>query len=69
QAPRVEHVGGNYRVETPFLYVESRGEAQTLWAGTTIHELRVEHGRLAISHKRIDLVNAGAALPSIYLIL
>ena len=69
QAPRVEHVGGIYRVETPFLYIESRGEAQTLWAGTTTHELRNEHGRLAIAQKRIDLVNAGSALPTIYLIL
>ena len=69
QSPRVEHVGVIYRVETPFLYIETRGEAQTLWAGTTTHELRVEHGRLAIAQKRIDLVNAGAALPTIYLIL
>jgi 3-phenylpropionate/cinnamic acid dioxygenase small subunit len=70
QAPRiVASEAQRYRTETAFLYIESRGETQTLWAGTTTHDLRVDQGRLAIQQKRIDLVNAHAALPTIYLIL
>ena len=54
---------------TPFLYVEARGEEQVLLAGTCRH-LLVRHGEgFLIRQKRIDLLNAGRALPAIQLFI
>jgi 3-phenylpropionate/cinnamic acid dioxygenase small subunit len=72
QAPQVEaldHAANRYATETPFVYVEARGDEQVTLAGTARHELRVEGGALRIALKRVDLLNAGAALPTIYLFL
>lgn len=64
QAPRVDGM----RARTPFLYVEARGEDQIVLCGTMTHTMRVEDGATRIAEKRIDLVNAHAGLPSIFLI-
>jgi 3-phenylpropionate/cinnamic acid dioxygenase small subunit len=72
QAPAVEtldHAGNRYATQTPFVYVEARGDEQVTLAGSVRHEMRVEGGALRIALKRVDLVNAGAALPTIYLFL
>jgi 3-phenylpropionate/cinnamic acid dioxygenase small subunit len=72
QAPAVEPVdpaANRYVTQTPFVYVEARGDEQITLAGSVRHEMRVENGRLRIALKRVDLVNAGAALPTIYLFL
>lgn len=72
QAPRVLHsdeAAGQYETLAPFVYVEARGDEQIVLAGTVRHRLRAEHGTLGIVQKRIDLLNAGAALPTIFLIL
>jgi len=72
QAPAVEtldHAANRYVTQTPFVYVEARGDEQITFAGTARHELRVEDGALRIALKRVDLLNAGAALPTIYLFL
>lgn len=54
---------------TPFLYVEARGEEQVLLAGTCRH-LLVRHAEgFLIRQKRIDLLNAGRALPAIQLFI
>ena len=54
---------------TPFLYVEARGEDQVLLAGSCRH-LLVRHGEgFLIRQKRIDLLNAGRALPAIQLFI
>jgi 3-phenylpropionate/cinnamic acid dioxygenase small subunit len=54
---------------TPFIYVEARGENQVLLAGTCRH-LLVRHGEgFLIRQKRIDLLNAGRALPAIQLFI
>lgn len=54
---------------TPFIYVEARGEEQLLLAGTCRH-LLVRHGEsFLIRQKRIDLLNAGRALPAIQLFI
>ncbi len=70
QPPRVEridHDANDYRLRTPFVYVEARGEQQTLLAGTCRHHLVRADGALKIALKRVDLVNAGAAHPAIQL--
>jgi 3-phenylpropionate/cinnamic acid dioxygenase small subunit len=72
QAPAVEaldHAANRYVTQTPFVYVEARGDDQVTLAGTVRHELRIADGELRIVLKRIDLLNAGAALPTIYLFL
>jgi 3-phenylpropionate/cinnamic acid dioxygenase small subunit len=72
QAPAVEtldHAANRYVTQTPFVYVEARGDDQVMLAGTVRHELRVADGELRIALKRVDLLNAGAALPTIYLFL
>jgi len=72
QAPLVDaldHAANRYATQTPFVYVEARGDEQITLAGTVRHEMRVESGLLRIALKRVDLVNAGAALPTIYLFL
>ena len=54
---------------TPFIYVEARGEDQVLLAGTCRH-LLVRHAEgFLIRQKRIDLLNAGRALPAIQLFI
>lgn len=70
QHPEVESVdaaANEYRLRTPFLYVEARGDEQQLYAAVATHVLRVEHGVLRIRMKRVDLLNCDAALPSIQL--
>jgi 3-phenylpropionate/cinnamic acid dioxygenase small subunit len=56
-------------LSTPFLYVEARGEEQVLLAGTCRH-LLIRHAEgFLIRQKRIDLLNAGRALPAIQLFI
>ncbi|WP_280151465.1 aromatic-ring-hydroxylating dioxygenase subunit beta [Piscinibacter sp. XHJ-5] len=56
-----------YELRTPFVYVESRGERQLMLAGTVRHRLVRRAGSLRIELKRVDLLDAGAALPAIQL--
>lgn len=56
---------GRYRTRTPFVYVESRLDEQILLAGVAIHEFVAVDGVLRIRRKCIELVDPGAALPSI----
>jgi 3-phenylpropionate/cinnamic acid dioxygenase small subunit len=70
QAPACEeldHAANRYRTRTAFLYVEFRAGEQTLLAGTVEHLLRLEGGALRIVQKRVDLLNAGAPLATIFL--
>lgn len=71
QAPRVtqlDDVANQYETHAPFVYVEARADEQIVLAGTIRHRLRSENGALRIVEKRIDLLNAGAALPTLFLI-
>jgi 3-phenylpropionate/cinnamic acid dioxygenase small subunit len=79
-ASRSQHVLQRSRIEseegevvilrTPFLYVEQRGDDQTLLTGSYRHELlRSSDGGLAIRQKRVDLLGAGRALPAIQLFI
>jgi 3-phenylpropionate/cinnamic acid dioxygenase small subunit len=70
QQPRVvqaDLAAGRCELHTPFIYVESRGEQQLMLAGVARHRLvrRDESWRIVL--KRVDLLNAGTALPAIQL--
>jgi len=70
QAPaceEIDHAANRYRTRTAFLYVELRREQQQILAGTVEHRLRLEGGALRIVLKRVDLLNARAALGTIFL--
>ena len=54
-------------LRTPFVYIESRGERQLVLAGTCSHRLARVGGAWRIRLKRVDLLDAGAALPAIQL--
>ena len=70
QRPAIEDDGaatGRYRLRTPFIYVETRLDAQLVLAGVVSHWLRRESGALRIELKKVELTNCDAALPSIQL--
>jgi 3-phenylpropionate/cinnamic acid dioxygenase small subunit len=70
QQPTLVHADGDagrYELQTPFLYIESRGERQLMLAGAVRHRLVRRKGHLKIELKRVDLLNADAALPAIQL--
>jgi len=70
QRPEVDAMdepGNRYTTRTAYVYVETRGESQQLYACTAFHTLCVIDGALRIRVKRVNLLNADAALPSIQL--
>jgi 3-phenylpropionate/cinnamic acid dioxygenase small subunit len=70
QAPvceELDHAANRYRTRTAFLYVEFRNEQQLVLAGSAAHLLRLEGGALRIVQKRVDLLNAGAPMPTLFL--
>ena len=69
QAPEVEKSGTEYRVRTPFIYTETRGDESQRYAATAFHTLVNSTAGLRIRLKRVDILNADAALPSIQLFL
>lgn len=72
QQPSVEEADSSanrFIVRTPFIYVESRLDAQLVLAGTAWHHLTSIAGALRIRLKKIELLNCDAALPSIQLFL
>jgi 3-phenylpropionate/cinnamic acid dioxygenase small subunit len=72
QQPAVDAEGpesGRCLVRTPFLYVESQLDEQSVFAGTAFHQLVSRDGAWKIQTKRIELLNRDAALPSIQLLI
>ncbi len=70
QLPEVEgRIGAAHVVRTEFHYAEARGDEQQIYVGTATHHLVEDGDRLRIKLKRIDLLNADAALPGIQLFL
>ena len=69
QAPEVEGSGDEYRVRTPFIYTETRGDESQRYAATAWHTLVRGSSGLRIRLKRVDILNADSALPSIQLFL
>ena len=69
QAPEVEKTDTGYLARTPFLYTETRGEESQRYAATAWHTLVTAEGELRMRLKRVDILNADCALPSIQLFL
>ena len=69
QAPEVEKADTGYLARTPFIYTETRGEESQRYAATAWHTLVSGPEGLRIKLKRVDILNADSALPSIQLFL
>jgi 3-phenylpropionate/cinnamic acid dioxygenase small subunit len=70
QAPRIESRTAELAVlRTPYVYAESQGDRQDIYLAVAWHHLTQSEGRLKMKMKKIDLLNRGAALPSIQLFL
>jgi 3-phenylpropionate/cinnamic acid dioxygenase small subunit len=72
QAPHVEVFDADaqrWRTRTAFHYAESRGDELQCLVGAATHEFRLVDGVLRIGHKRVDLINCDAALPSVQLFI
>jgi 3-phenylpropionate/cinnamic acid dioxygenase small subunit len=72
QSPVVERIdeAANLSVTwTPFHYVETRLDEQTLFAGWARHHLTIVDGALKMSLKRVDLVNPDSAFGNIQLFM
>jgi 3-phenylpropionate/cinnamic acid dioxygenase small subunit len=70
QAPHVESISADVAVlRTPYLYAESQGDRQDIYAAVAWHHLTTHGGPLKMRMKKIDLLNRNAALPSIQLFL
>ncbi|HJV10505.1 MAG TPA: aromatic-ring-hydroxylating dioxygenase subunit beta, partial [Burkholderiales bacterium] len=69
QAPEVEKTSTGHLARTPFIYTETRGDGSQRYAATAWHTLAVVDGALRIRLKRVDILNADSALPSIQLFL
>jgi 3-phenylpropionate/cinnamic acid dioxygenase small subunit len=70
QQSEVEHsTGKEFRVRTPMLYTETRGDESQRYAATAWHTLVAHDGTLKIKLKRVDILNCDAMLPSIQLFL
>jgi 3-phenylpropionate/cinnamic acid dioxygenase small subunit len=72
QQPQLESTGaaaGELLVRTPFLYVEAQLDRQLILAAVAYHRLIETAGGLRLRHKKIELLNCDAALPSIQLLL
>ena len=70
QAPEVEKsdaARGEWLTRTPFIYTETRGDESQRYACVAWHTL--VGAPLKIQLKRVDILNADAALPSIQLFL
>jgi 3-phenylpropionate/cinnamic acid dioxygenase small subunit len=72
QQPAIEEAApasGEYRMRTPFLYVETQLDSQIVLAGVAHHHLISGEAGLRIRMKKIELLNCDAALPSIQLLI
>jgi 3-phenylpropionate/cinnamic acid dioxygenase small subunit len=58
---------GCCELRTPFVYIEARGERQLMLAGSCLHRLVKVGSEWRIRLKRVNLLDAGAALPAIQL--
>lgn len=71
QAPEVtgrDAATGRYTLSTPFIYVETQGDAQHVLAATAEHVLSRTPQGLRIQTKKVLLLNCDAALPAIQLL-
>jgi len=66
---RIDRAGNTFTAYTPFMYAECKGDEQAILFGAVRHRLRLHEGALRIVLKRVDLLNAAAPLPAIYLFI
>ena len=64
-----DDASGAYQLYTPFHYLETRLDEQTLYAGWARHTLQIRDGALKIKLKRVDLVNCDAAFGNMQLFM
>ena len=72
QQPEVESAdaaAGRWSTRCNFIYVETQGDAQAVYAAVARHTIVRTGSGLQIALKRVDLLNCDAALPSIQLFL
>jgi 3-phenylpropionate/cinnamic acid dioxygenase small subunit len=72
QAPEVERsdpAANEHVVRTQYIYTETHGDEQQMYACTAFHTLAMVDGALKIRLKRVNLLNCDAVLPSIQLFL
>ena len=72
QTPEIERSGdarGEIVTRTPFIYTETRGDESQRYAAVAWHTLARFDAGLRIRLKRVDILNADAALPAIQLFL
>jgi 3-phenylpropionate/cinnamic acid dioxygenase small subunit len=69
QAPEIEQTDSGFTARTPFIYTETRGDESQRYAAIAWHTLVRAGEGLRIRLKRVDILNADAALPSIQLFL
>ncbi len=65
----MDHDRGQYRLRTRYLYVETRGADQQVFACNASHTLVLAGEGLRILEKRIDILNADAPLTMIQLFM
>ena len=69
QAPDVEKADDGFIARTAFIYTETKGDESQRYAATAWHTLVSSTGSLRIKLKKVEILNADAALPSIQLFL
>ena len=72
QAPTLEAADAaeqRYVLRTAFHYTEAQGDETIALVGTAIHHLALRDGRLVMTLKRVNLLNAEAALPAVQLFI
>ena len=72
QAPELEKADearGEFLLRTPFMYTETKADDSQRYAATAWHTLVQSSQGLKIRLKRVNILNADAALPSIQLFL
>jgi 3-phenylpropionate/cinnamic acid dioxygenase small subunit len=72
QAPTLETsdtAEERYVLRTAFHYTEAQGDETIHLVGTVFHHLARRDGRLLMTLKRVDLLNAEAALPAVQLFI
>lgn len=72
QTPTVEHfdpAAGVYIVRSEFHYTEAQRDEINFFVGTCFHHLVLRDGTLRMTLKRVNLLNADAALPAVQLFI
>ena len=72
QVPTVDFMdakANDFRVYTPFHYVEHRGDETQNFDGWMRHALKIKEGELKIKQKRVDLINCDAPHHNIQLFI